>query len=121
MKTQIFTALLFAFTLNQTSTNATTHPDPCVHPSDTHVCVAETSKGGDPTDIKIVVSQKRIWFVTDEMPMKCLKTVIKNAAGKVVFEQCFSSKSADWFVNIENLPKGLYTLFLGDREEQFKK
>lgn len=85
------------------------------------VCMEE-NKGGDPIDIKIVVAQKRIWLVADEMPMKCLKTQIKNAKGEVVLEKCFSSKCADWYLDIERLPKGDYTLHLGaNRIEKFTK
>jgi|GEM_PF-840819 len=77
---------------------------------------------GKPIDIKVVVSQKRIWLIADEMPMKCLKTHIKNAAGEIVLEKCFSSKCAEWFLNIEALPKGDYTLHLGsDHIEKFKR
>lgn len=76
----------------------------------------------DPTDLKVVFSQKRIWLLADEMPMKCLKTVVKNSGGQVVMEKCFTSKCTDWFLNIEALPKGDYTLHLGkDRVEKFKK
>lgn len=77
--------------------------------------------GDEVGDIRVVVSQKRIWFIADEMPMKCLKTQVKNAEGKAVIEKCFTSKCADWFLNIEALPKGDYTLHLGDRVEKFKK
>ena len=81
-----------------------------------------TAGKGDPNDIKVVVSQKRIWLVADEMPMKCLKAHIKNSEGKIVLEKCFSSKGAEWFLNIEALPKGNYTLHLGaDQVEKFKK
>jgi len=83
---------------------------------------ATAGKGADPLDFKVVISQKRIWFVADEMPMKCLKTHIKNSEGKIVLEKCFSSKCAEWFLNIEALPKGEYTLHLGaDHVEKFKR
>ncbi|MFN0175621.1 MAG: DUF3244 domain-containing protein [Saprospiraceae bacterium] len=122
MKSKIFLALLIAFTLNQIHTNATSSSDTALHTSRIPICGSHDSKGGDPTDIKVVVSQKRIWFVADEMPMNCLKTKITNAEGKTVLEKCFSSKTAEWFLNIEALPKGEYTLHLGtSRVEKFKK
>ena len=78
--------------------------------------------GGDPTEIRAVISQKRIWFVADEMPVKCLKTQIVDEHGKVVLEKCFSSKCSEWFLNIEALPKGEYTLLIGaDQVQKFKK
>ena len=83
---------------------------------------AQTSVKADPIDFKVVVSQKRIWLLADEMPMKCLKTQVKDANGKVVLEKCFTSKCSDWFLDIEALPKGEYTLYLGtDQIEKFKK
>lgn len=104
MKTKLFAVLLFAFTLNQVPVYANL-------PALT-----------DPTDIKVVVSQKRIWLVADEMPMKCLKAQVKNVDGKIVLEKCFTSKCAEWSLNIETLPKGEYTLHLGaDHVEKFKK
>jgi len=121
MKMKLFAVLFFAFTLNQINTHATTASDTALHPAGISICDPGDSKGGDPLDIKVVISQKRIWLVADEMPMKCLKTHIKNAEGKIVFEKCFSSKSAEWFMNIEALPRGEYTLYLGDRVEKFKK
>lgn len=93
-------------------------PKPDLMPSLTSVAL----DGGDPIDIKVVVSQRRIWLVADEMPMKCLKTKVLNAAGEVVLEKCFTSKCAEWFLNIESLPKGEYTLQLGEtRVEKFKR
>lgn len=118
MKTQIFAALLFAFSFNQTQSNATPFSNHLLRDTGIMDCPAQV----DPFDIKVVVSPKRIWLVADEMPMKCLKTIIKDTEGKVVLEKCFSSKCAEWFLNIESLPKGEYTLYLGtDRIEKFKK
>lgn len=88
-----------------------------------HAIASAKSNGlTDPIDFKVVVSQKRIWLLADEMPMKCLKTQIKDTSGKVVLEKCFTSKCSDWFLDIEALPKGEYTLHLGtDQIEKFKK
>ena len=116
---QLFTALFFAFTLNQIQANVTTAFNPFVGTENISV---SNPTNLDPIDIKVVVAQKRIWLIADEMPMRCLKTQIKNADGKVVLEKCFTSKSAEWFLNIEALPKGEYTLHLGtDQVEKFKK
>lgn len=116
MKTIIFSTLLFTLTFQTAQASALHFTE-----NKLAVCNIETS-GGDPIDIKVVVAQKRIWLVADEMPMKCLKTQIKNVKGEVVLEKCFSSKCADWFLNIESLPKGEYTLHLGaSRVEKFKK
>lgn len=115
MKTKLFAAVLFTFILNHLQAA------PTINFVDSRVS-ASAYKGGDPIDIKVVVSQKRIWLVADEMPMRCLKTQVKNAEGKIVLEKCFTSKMSDWFLNIEALPKGEYTLYLGsERTEKFKK
>ena len=122
MKTQIFFALTFALFINQIQ--ASNLPKATALFPEASKADLQTSeiKGNDPTDIKIVISQKRIWLLADEMPMKCLKTQIKNEEGKIVFEKCFTSKCADWSLNIESLPKGEYTLYLGAHQvEKFKK
>ncbi len=78
--------------------------------------------GGDPADIKVVISDKKIWFVADEMPVKCICVKVKNSEGKVVLEKCLNSKTADWSLSLESLPKGDYSVEMGkDRTEKFKK
>ena len=123
MKTKLFTALFFAFTLHQSQVNASsTAALANAGLLNNALMHASAGRFSDPTDIKVVVSQKRIWLVADEMPMKCLKAHIKNSEGKIVLEKCFSSKGAEWFLNIEALPKGDYTLHLGSNQvEKFKK
>jgi hypothetical protein len=118
MKTKFFAALVLSLTINYLSLSAAT----TTAFSNTPITKTLASDGGDPTDIKIVFSAKRIWLVADEMPMKCLKAQVKNAAGEVVVEKCFSSKTSDWSLNVESLPKGDYTLHLGTaRVEKFTK
>jgi hypothetical protein len=118
MKTTFFA--VFAFALAMTSLQASTTTS--FSPNHTPVFNRLNEPSGEPLDIRVVISQKRIWLVTDEMPMKCLKTIVKDASGKIVLEKCFTSKCSEWFLNIEALPKGEYTLILGDRQiEQFKK
>ena len=108
MKTKLIAVFAFAVLIGFTAT-ASTFPTP-------------VRNGGDPTEIRAVISQKRIWFVADEMPVKCLKTQVVDARGKVVLEKCFSSKCAEWSLNIETLPKGDYTLLIGESQVQkFKK
>jgi hypothetical protein len=122
MKTQIFFALTFSLII--THLQASNLPETTLLFPQTSKADLQTSeiKGNLPTEIKIVFSQKRIWLLADEMPMKCLKTQIKNEEGKIVFEKCFTSKCADWSLNIESLPKGEYTLYLGTNQvEKFKK
>lgn len=120
MKTKLFAVLSFALIINQLQANNL--PQSAVVRTQNVAQAAFDQAGGDPLDIKVVVSQKRIWFVADEMPMKCLKTKVLNADGKVMLEKCFTSKCSEWFLNIEELPKGEYTLHMGnDRVEKFKK
>lgn len=76
----------------------------------------------EPSDIKVVVSEKKIWFVADEIPVKCLCVKIKNKAGQVVLEKSLTSKTADWSINVEALPKGEYSIEVGkDKSVTFKK
>ncbi len=81
----------------------------------TSTAAATTSFGQDP-DIKVVVSQKRIWLVTDEISVKSLTVQVMNAAGKVVMEKNFSSKMTDWSLQIGSLPAGAYTVMVGSKK-----
>ncbi len=127
MKTKLFAVL--AFFLMLTQVQATEFPNlggnnncECSPATASTTTEAVLNDGGDPLDLKVVFSQKRIYLVADEMPMKCLKIKVCNAAGEAVIEKCFSSKCAEWFLNIEALPKGDYTLYIGDnRKETFKR
>ncbi len=101
MKTKIFGTLLFSFFLSLSQALwAAASP---VHPQN------------DP-DVKVVVSQKRIWLVTDEISVKSLSVQVKNEQGKVVMEKQFSSKSTDWSLNIESLPNGKYSVEVGNEQ-----
>ncbi len=83
---------------------------------------ALAANGCEPGDVKIVVSEKKIWFIADEIPVKCLCVKVKDSAGKVVLEKCLNSKTADWSLNVESLPKGEYTLVVGkDRTLNFRR
>ncbi len=64
-------------------------------------------------EMKIVVSAKKIWLVHDETPVKHLAVQIRNAEGKVVIEQIFSSKNADWSLDICTLAEGEYQILVG--------
>ena len=76
----------------------------------------------DPVDVKVVVSAKKIWFITDETPVKCLCVKVKDSHDKVVLEKCLNSKTADWSLNVESLPKGEYTVMLGqEKSVKFKR
>jgi hypothetical protein len=115
MKNNFFAVLAFALFFGQldaaNSISSTLNHDTAT--------LSHTSS--NPGDVKVVISHKRIWFVADELPLKCLKTRVIDAKGKVVIEKCFTSKSAQWSLDIEALPKGEYTLVVGERNERFKK
>lgn len=76
---------------------------------------APNRSGGDP-DVKVVVSQKRIWLVADELSVKSLTVQVLNEQGKVVMEKHFSSKMTDWSLRIESLPEGKYSVKVGDKK-----
>jgi hypothetical protein len=103
MKTKLFTVLFFALLSSMFQT-------------------AVAANNCDPSDVKIVISEKKIWFIADEMPVKCLCIKVKDSAGKVVLEKCLNSKTADWSLNVETLPKGDYTLVIGkEKTLKFKR
>lgn len=103
MKTKLFAVLIFSLLASAFQTVA-------------------AANGSDPNEVKIVISAKKIWFVADEMPVKSLHIKVTNNEGKVVLEKCLTSKSADWSLNVESLPKGDYTILVGkDRTVKFKR
>jgi len=66
-------------------------------------------------EVKVIVSPRRIWLVADEMPVKNLQVQIFNAAGKIMVDQKFSSKTADWSLDVTALPAGSYTVVAGSQ------
>ena len=100
MKTNIFRTLVLCLFLSLNHATTST---------------AATFLGQDP-DIKVVVSQKRIWLVTDELSVKSLTVQIKNEKGKVVMEKTFSSKMTDWSLQIGSLPGGNYSVMIGSKK-----
>ena len=82
---------------------------------------AATFFGGEP-EVKVVVSQKRIWLVTDEISVKNLTVQVMNEKGKVVMEKTFSSKMTDWSLQIGSLPEGKYSVMIGRKKmTEFQK
>lgn len=106
MKTNIFRTLVLCLFLSLN--HATT-------------ATAATFLGQDP-EIKVVVSQKRIWLVTDEISVKKLTVQVTNEKGKVVLEKTFSSKMTDWSLQIGSLPEGNYSVMIGSKKmTEFKR
>ncbi len=65
-------------------------------------------------DFKVVVTEKKIFIIADETPVKCLSIVVKDHKGTVVAEKNLSSKSADWSIDVTHLAKGYYTIIVGN-------
>ncbi len=73
-------------------------------------------------EVKVIVSPRRIWIVADEMPVKNLTVQVFDLQGKVVMEQKFSSKTADWSLDLQTLPAGRYSVVAGAQEPiRFRK
>ncbi len=100
MKTKLLLAGLFSLFLNLSQNASASTPN---------------ITGGDP-DVKVVVSQKRIWLVADEISVKSLTVQVLNEQGKVVMEKHFSSKMTDWSLRIESLPDGKYSVMVGNKK-----
>ncbi len=96
MKTRIFVFALICFFFN------TLQPVSAAVPTN------------DPK-VKVVVSAKRIWLVTDEISVKNMTVQVLDRNGKVVLEKSFSSKVTDWSLQIEQLPKGSYSVQIDGR------
>lgn len=76
--------------------------------------VSAAVPANDP-EVKVIVSAKRIWLVTDEISVKSLTVQVIDQHGKVVLEKNFSSKMTDWSLQIEQLPKGCYNVQVDGR------
>jgi hypothetical protein len=100
MKTKLFLVAVFSLFLSLAQTFAS----------------ANSNISGNDPDVKVVVSQKRIWLVTDEISVKSLSVRVLNEKGKVVMEKQFSSKVTDWSLRIESLPEGRYTVEVGEKK-----
>ncbi len=100
MKTKLFLVAVFSMFLSLAQSFAS----------------ANTNISGNDPDVKVVVSQKRIWLVTDEISVKSLTVRVLNAKGKVVMEKQFSSKVTDWSLRIESLPEGQYSVEVGEKK-----
>lgn len=100
MKTKLLLVALFSLFLGLSQTFAT----------------ANTTISHNDPDVKVVVSQKRIWLVADEISVKCLSVQVLDEKGKVVMEKYFSSKMTDWSLRIETLPEGKYSVVVGNKK-----
>ncbi|MEI6409705.1 MAG: hypothetical protein WCR52_10005 [Bacteroidota bacterium] len=66
------------------------------------------------TDVQVVMTQKKIRFVADESPVKCLRVMMTNEQGAVVIQKQFNSKITDWSIDVRELPAGTYQLQIDD-------
>ncbi len=76
--------------------------------------------GGEP-NFHFVITEKRLWIVGDEFPVKNLEVKITDETGKVVLEKNFTSKTESWFLDLTTLPKGKYKISAGDLETEWVK
>jgi hypothetical protein len=73
-------------------------------------------------DVQVVVSAKKILFISDESPVKKMEVQLINEAGETVMQKLFSSKMVDWSLDIRALPAGCYRIMLDQKEvKTFKK
>ncbi len=65
------------------------------------------------SQVEVVITQKRILLVADELPVKHLAVQIFDATNRVIMEKDFTSKTADWSIDVSELPTGTYTVQVG--------
>ncbi|MFN4256513.1 MAG: hypothetical protein ACK4Q5_16040 [Saprospiraceae bacterium] len=75
---------------------------------------ANTPSDGHCPDVRVIVGEKKIWFVGDETPVASFNVRILNASGAVVMEKKLSSKMTDWSLDVSALDKGDYRIQIGD-------
>jgi hypothetical protein len=90
------------------------------------ICQQDISKSHfrhycDP-DLHVVVSEKRVWVVADEVNYKKMRVQIRSQSGEIMLEKNFNAKTTDWSFNIQSLPAGAYSVWIDQwQEAQFKK
>lgn len=67
------------------------------------------------SEVEVIITPQRILLVADELPVKSLGVQIFDATSRVVMTQQFSSKTADWSLDVSALPVGSYTVQVGDQ------
>lgn len=77
---------------------------------------------GDDPMVHFVITEKKIWIVGDEMPVKNLAVVVTDEFGHVMLEKMFSSKSGErFFLDLSQLPKGKYKVSAGCASTEWEK
>ena len=97
MKTRLLTAL-FALLISSSTGS--------------FIYAASTTPAGGEPEVEIVVSQKKIWFVAGESPVKKLDVRILNEKGCIILQKQLSSKMTDWWIDVRELPSGTYRIML---------
>lgn len=69
---------------------------------------------GDCPAVRVIVGEKKIWFIADETPVANLSVRVLDAAGAVALEKKLSSKNADWSLDVSALAEGQYRVQLGE-------
>lgn len=67
-------------------------------------------------ELKAIISAKRIWIVGDETPIKQIAVKVLDKKGAVVAQHPYSSNIVNWSMDIQQLPSGHYSLFIGDKK-----
>ncbi len=67
------------------------------------------------SDVRVILGERKIWFVADETPVSCFTARVFDVAGALVLEKNFSSKIGDWSLDLTELPAGKFRLEIGGR------
>ncbi len=84
------------------------------------LAAGQSKFGGDPL-FHFVITEKKLWIVGDEFPVKNLDVKITDETGKVVLEKVFCTKSERWFLDLTNLPEGKYKVTAGNLQAEWVK
>lgn len=74
--------------------------------------LAANSYPAAPGDVQIVVTEKKIWFVAEETPLKKMDIQIVDQNGLVVAQKQLNAKCADWSLDLKTVAAGQYDIYI---------
>ena len=80
---------------------------------------AITAAGKKYPYVEVVVTQERIWLMTDEKPVAGLPVQVLDEAGELVMQKSFCSKIAEWALDVSELPSGKYKILIGANQTEY--
>lgn len=69
--------------------------------------------------VEVVITDQHIWLMPDEKPVSELPVQVVDANGEVVLQKVFCTKTAEWLLDVSNLPSGKYKVLIGSTQTEY--